>query len=75
MSENKPPVTGWICPVCGRGMSPDSMSCPCVEQKSTLTLTEIGGSLCQNCGYVIWPNTTHVCQVNWTINSQPELPI
>jgi hypothetical protein len=56
-------------------MSPDSMSCPCVEQKSTLTLTEIGGSLCQNCGYVIWPNTTHVCQVNWTINSQPELPI
>jgi hypothetical protein len=27
----KPPagMLGWICPVCGRGMSPFSSSCPC----------------------------------------------
>jgi hypothetical protein len=23
-------MTGWICPVCGRGNSPFSSSCPCV---------------------------------------------
>ena len=22
-------LTGWICPVCGRGNNPHSMSCPC----------------------------------------------
>lgn len=24
-------VTGWICPVCGRGNSPLNMTCPCVK--------------------------------------------
>ena len=24
------PMTGWICPVCGRGNAPFTSSCPCV---------------------------------------------
>ena len=25
------PVTGWICPVCGRGVAPDVGVCPCQD--------------------------------------------
>lgn len=26
---NPPKMTGWICPVCGRGLSPYTSCCPC----------------------------------------------
>lgn len=26
---NAPKMTGWICPVCGRGVSPYTAVCPC----------------------------------------------
>ena len=29
---NPPKMYGWICPVCGRGMSPFTTSCPCTEK-------------------------------------------
>ena len=28
---NDPKMTGWICPVCGRGLSPYISVCPCKE--------------------------------------------
>lgn len=27
--EQKPKMVGWICPVCGRGVSPFTSVCPC----------------------------------------------
>lgn len=27
--EQKPKMVGWICPVCGRGLSPFTSVCPC----------------------------------------------
>lgn len=34
-------MLGWICPVCGRGNSPFSSSCPCVsfQQFPTMPIT------------------------------------
>lgn len=29
--ENKARIVGWICPVCGKGVAPFTMSCPCVD--------------------------------------------
>lgn len=28
-AANPPKMTGWICPVCGRGLSPFTSVCPC----------------------------------------------
>jgi hypothetical protein len=28
-TTNTPKMTGWICPVCGRGLSPYTSMCPC----------------------------------------------
>lgn len=28
-TTNPPKMTGWICPVCGRGLSPYTSMCPC----------------------------------------------
>lgn len=30
---NPPVMTGWICPVCGRGLSPWTSVCPCKAGK------------------------------------------
>ena len=27
--QPKPQMTGWVCPVCGRGLSPFTSVCPC----------------------------------------------
>jgi hypothetical protein len=32
-SPPTPAKTGWICPVCGNGVSPSAMVCPCRQQK------------------------------------------
>ena len=29
---NPPKMYGWICPVCGRGLSPLARSCPCADK-------------------------------------------
>lgn len=29
--EINPKMVGWICPVCGRGLSPYTLVCPCKE--------------------------------------------
>ena len=29
--ENKQQLTGWVCPVCGRGNSPFTMTCLCYK--------------------------------------------
>ena len=30
---NPPKMYGWICPVCGRGLSPFTSVCPCHDEK------------------------------------------
>ena len=30
---NPPKMVGWICPVCGRGLSPFTSVCPCKDWK------------------------------------------
>ena len=32
-SYNVPAMQGWICPVCGRGLSPYTNVCPCKDFK------------------------------------------
>ena len=27
--DGMPQISGWVCPVCGRGLSPYTQSCPC----------------------------------------------
>lgn len=35
-----PKMTGWICPVCGRGLSPFTAVCPCKnDNKGQITIT------------------------------------
>ena len=29
---NPPKMYGWVCPVCGRGLSPWTRSCPCADR-------------------------------------------
>ena len=43
MSEtvNKPVQYGWICPVCGRGNSPFTSTCPCKPINWNLTYNNI----------------------------------
>ena len=37
---NPPKMYGWICPVCGRGLSPFTSVCPCQGEKNwTVTCT------------------------------------
>ena len=31
-TENPPKMYGWICPVCGRGLSPYTSICPCKDK-------------------------------------------
>lgn len=31
-NEVNKPNTGWICPICGRGVAPFRASCPCVSK-------------------------------------------
>ena len=35
-AANSPKMTGWICPVCGRGLSPFTSVCPCKEWKGSV---------------------------------------
>ena len=35
--------TGWICPLCGRGVSPDVHICPCNDWKSNIVYCCAGG--------------------------------
>ena len=32
-------MTGWICPVCGRGLSPWTTQCPCKINPHEVTIT------------------------------------
>ena len=31
------PIYGWVCPVCGRGNSPYTTTCPCQPMKLDIT--------------------------------------
>ena len=31
---------GWVCPVCGRGLSPTTAMCPCVNTVTTSTMNK-----------------------------------
>lgn len=31
-TSNSPKMVGWICPVCGRGLSPFTRVCPCQDK-------------------------------------------
>lgn len=52
---NKPVQYGWICPVCGRGNSPSTSTCPCKPinweltcgpaYKTTWTTSTTGGTI------------------------------
>ena len=35
--ENVFPNYGWLCPRCGRGLSPFTSTCPCVPQSMIVT--------------------------------------
>jgi len=37
LEKNKPQLYGWICPVCGRGNSPFTDTCPCKPINWNLT--------------------------------------
>lgn len=30
-TEINPKMVGWVCPICGRGLSPFALVCPCKE--------------------------------------------
>lgn len=41
------PPTGWVCPVCGRGLAPWVQSCPCKDGgtwTTTITFGPVGGA-------------------------------
>ena len=38
-------IKGWVCPVCGRGLSPYTSTCPCVQYTPPPT-------------YPVYPNTS-----------------
>lgn len=44
------PMLGWICPVCGSGMSPFATKCPCKMPPLNPTLVGIGGTGVCNTG-------------------------
>jgi len=33
-------ITGWICPVCGAGLSPFTVMCPCTQNPFNITSQE-----------------------------------
>lgn len=36
---NAPKMVGWICPICGRGVSPYTTVCPCKEYGKVWVVT------------------------------------
>lgn len=38
-TANPPQMVGWICPVCGRGLSPFTTVCPCKNDQKGYEIT------------------------------------
>ena len=38
-TANPPTMVGWICPICGRGLSPFTTVCPCKNDQKGYEIT------------------------------------
>jgi hypothetical protein len=79
-APSHPKVYGWICPVCGKGNSPFSSSCPCVSAPFTGTAKRFGGVMeIKNCPFCESKMKTDgldiVHPVSWCILSGSTWPI
>ena len=63
-------LMGWICPVCGRGLSPYTDSCPCVINREITCGT---GTTIPQFGITISHNASTATQINDALN-KGELP-
>ena len=49
LPPDKPAMYGWICPVCGRGLSPFTYVCPCKNEYKITTGTPYKDSITITC--------------------------
>jgi len=66
--------TGWICPVCGKGVAPWLSNCPCTPTYyySGWQPLQQGWWQCPNCLKYVLYGTTHVCYTYTTHGTTDE---